>query len=58
MQTIQTYSDKFKKFHSDVSTISLPNKFTFPFYYEPNELCIIAAAEVQNYLKIQTDFTY
>lgn len=58
MQTIQADSDKFKKFQSDVSTISLPNKFTFPFYYEPNELCIIAAAEVQDYLKSQTDFTH
>ncbi|NQX85524.1 MAG: RluA family pseudouridine synthase [Flavobacteriaceae bacterium] len=40
------------------SKISLPEKFTFPFYYEPHELSVIAAKEVQDYLDAQTDFIH
>lgn len=32
----------------------LPERFTFPFYYEPHPLARIAAAEVQHYLETQT----
>lgn len=31
----------------------VPEKFTFPFYYEPNELTKIAAFQLQNYLENQ-----
>lgn len=40
------------------SKISLPKKFTFPFYYEPHELSVMAAKEVQAYLESQTDFVH
>ncbi|TNJ42975.1 RNA pseudouridine synthase [Tamlana fucoidanivorans] len=36
----------------------LPEKFTFPFYYEPHPLCIMAAQDVQQYLETQTDFVH
>lgn len=48
----------FQPFKSNISTIPLPEKFTFPFYYEPHELSIIAANELQNYLETQTDFEH
>lgn len=48
----------FQPFKTNISGINLPEKFTFPFYYEPNELSIIAAQELQNYLEIQTDFEH
>lgn len=48
----------FQHFSSPVNEIKLPGKFTFPFYYEPHPLCILAANEVQNYLKTQTDFEH
>lgn len=35
------------------SSIELPKKFTFPFYYEPHSLSIQATKEVQNYLEHQ-----
>ncbi len=35
--------------------ISLPEKFTFPFYYEPHPLTEIAARELQNYLENEFD---
>lgn len=48
----------FQPFKTNISGINLPEKFTFPFYYEPNELSIIAAQELQNYLENQTDFEH
>lgn len=38
--------------------IALPEKFTFPFYYEPHPLTKIAAAELQHYLYTQTDLDH
>ncbi|WP_338378267.1 pseudouridine synthase [uncultured Flavobacterium sp.] len=46
----------FQPFNTSISGIALPDKFTFPFYYEPNELSLIASNELQNYLENQTDF--
>ena len=46
------------QFKSDISEIQLPEKFTFPFYYEPHLLAKIAAKEIQEYLENQNDFTH
>jgi tRNA pseudouridine32 synthase/23S rRNA pseudouridine746 synthase len=48
----------FHQFQTNVSGIALPEKFTFPFYYEPHELAVIAAKELQYYLETQTDFKH
>jgi tRNA pseudouridine32 synthase/23S rRNA pseudouridine746 synthase len=48
----------FQTFKTNISAISLPEKFTFPFYYEPHELSIIASNELQNYLENQTNFEH
>ena len=48
----------FQPFKTNISGISLPEKFTFPFYYEPHELSIIAATELQSYLETQNDFEH
>lgn len=40
----------FRTFASDVQSIELPTKFTFPFYYEPHPLSILAAEELQTEL--------
>lgn len=48
----------FQTFKNDVSRISLPEVFTFPFYYEPHLLSNIAAGELQEYLESQTDFQH
>tara|TARA_R110000787_G_scaffold104417_5_gene211459 strand:- start:1834 stop:3504 length:1671 start_codon:yes stop_codon:yes gene_type:complete len=48
----------FQHFKEDISRISLPEKFTFPFYYEPHTLAKIATKEVQAYLEKQTDFDH
>ncbi len=41
----------FIKFKSDVSNHTIPEKFTFPFSYEPHPLTELAAKELQEHLK-------
>lgn len=48
----------FHLFQTDISGISLPEKFTFPFYYEPHRLSQIAASALQYYLETQNDFEH
>jgi tRNA pseudouridine32 synthase/23S rRNA pseudouridine746 synthase len=48
----------FIAFQQSISGIALPEKFTFPFYYEPHELSVIAAKALQNHLETQTDFEH
>jgi tRNA pseudouridine32 synthase/23S rRNA pseudouridine746 synthase len=48
----------FQPFSADISGISLPEKFTFPFYYQPHPLSEIAATALQNYLELQTNFDH
>jgi len=48
----------FQYFKTDISRIQLPEKFTFPFYYEPHPLAKIATKEIQEYLESQTDFEH
>lgn len=49
---ISYFSDK------SINEIALPERFTFPFYYEPHPLTKIAAAELQHYLETQTDLDH
>ncbi|MGL2965791.1 pseudouridine synthase [Flavobacterium sp. XGLA_31] len=51
-------STLFHQFQTNISGISLPEKFTFPFYYEPHPLSFIATQELQEYLQNQTDFEH
>jgi tRNA pseudouridine32 synthase/23S rRNA pseudouridine746 synthase len=48
----------FRLFQTPIEGIGLPEKFTFPFYYEPHSLALIAAKELQAYLEKQADFTH
>ena len=48
----------FQHFKTDISNINLPEKFTFPFYYEPTDLAKIAVRELQEYLEDQKDFQH
>lgn len=44
----------FNRFKTSVENIELPKRFTHMFYYDPHPLCVIAAGEVQAFLKTQT----
>jgi len=48
----------FIPFSTPLEGIVLPEKFTFPFFYEPHTLSRIAAKELQTYLEHQTDFDH
>jgi tRNA pseudouridine32 synthase/23S rRNA pseudouridine746 synthase len=48
----------FQHFKEDISGIQVPEKFTFPFYYEPHPLTLVATKELQEYLEKQTDFEH
>ena len=48
----------FKSFTAEINTNMIPEKFTFPFYYEPHELSVIASNALQTYLETQTDFEH
>jgi tRNA pseudouridine32 synthase/23S rRNA pseudouridine746 synthase len=41
-----------QRFETDVAEIPLPEFFTYPFYYEPHPLAIIAAEQLQKSLQI------
>lgn len=43
---------------SQLEGITMPEKFTFPFFYEPHALTKIAASQLQGYLETQTDFEH
>lgn len=44
--------------NEQINGIDLPERFTFPFYYEPHALTRIAVAELQHYLETQKDFEH
>lgn len=48
----------FHSFKTEIKGISLPQKFTFPLFYTPHPLAVLAANELQNYLENQVDFTH
>lgn len=46
----------FRYFQRSIQDIELPDRFTFPFYYEPHPLVLIAADELQAYLKTKLEW--
>lgn len=48
----------FTSYKKCIKKIALPKKFTFPFYYEPHELALLASEELQEYLTKQSDINY
>ncbi|GAA4844366.1 RluA family pseudouridine synthase [Algivirga pacifica] len=51
--------DCFIPFGTDLKdTVTLPERFTFPFNYEPHPLCIQAAKELQTHLVEQTEWVH
>jgi len=42
--------DCFTRFKSPIADFSLPEKFNFPFYYDPEPIALLAAEELQAYI--------
>ncbi|MGL5046754.1 MAG: pseudouridine synthase [Shewanella sp.] len=48
----------FTSFTQAIDAYALPQRFTFPFYYEPHPLCVVAANELQRHLETQNDWQH
>jgi tRNA pseudouridine32 synthase/23S rRNA pseudouridine746 synthase len=48
----------FTSFTSSIEKYVLPEHFTFPFYYQPHPLCVLAAEQLQTYLLSQTQWQH
>ena len=48
----------FTAFKESIDSYTLPERFTFPFYYQPHPLCLLAAKELQSHLKTQTEWQH
>ncbi|MCK5353827.1 MAG: hypothetical protein KAJ63_01810, partial [Methyloprofundus sp.] len=48
----------FTPFKEPIDAYPLPERFTFPFYYQPHPLCLLAAKELQNHLQIQQEWQH
>ncbi|WP_312135917.1 pseudouridine synthase [Sphingobacterium sp.] len=55
---MQGYLTHLHRFNEDITAIKLPDAFTYPFFYEPHPLSMLAAEQVQQYLTAQTDFQH
>jgi tRNA pseudouridine32 synthase/23S rRNA pseudouridine746 synthase len=43
-------------FKTSIEGYQLPNKFTYPFYYQVHPLCLLAAKELQTYINTQQEW--
>jgi tRNA pseudouridine32 synthase/23S rRNA pseudouridine746 synthase len=48
----------FTPFKTALAISESPKKFTFPFYYAPHPIALLAAKELQDYIEIQSDFEH
>jgi len=48
----------FQRFQSTVNDMVLPERFQYPFHYEPHPIALLAAQELQHYLQYQTDWEH
>ncbi|NQY34140.1 MAG: RluA family pseudouridine synthase [Alteromonadaceae bacterium] len=48
----------FTSFTQSIDEYTLPQKFTFPFYYDPHPLCLLAVSELQHHLETQTQWQH
>jgi tRNA pseudouridine32 synthase/23S rRNA pseudouridine746 synthase len=50
---MQSQNNCFTAFNHSIDDYSLPERFTFPFYYQPHPLCVLACEQLQQYLETQ-----
>ncbi|KJF94218.1 RluA family pseudouridine synthase [Photobacterium angustum] len=52
------YDSFFTPFRSSIEAIALPERFTYPFCYKPHPLSVLAAQDLQQHLKTQTEWQH
>ncbi len=59
VNTIETNQlDCFIPFTAPIEGYTLPARFTFPFYYEPHPLSLLAVKELQSYIENQSEWQH
>ncbi|MCU8471175.1 RluA family pseudouridine synthase [Vibrio vulnificus] len=48
----------FTPFTTAIDSYALPERFTFPFYYTPHPLCVLAAEQLQQHLLTQQEWQH
>ncbi|OUR74600.1 RNA pseudouridine synthase [Methylophaga sp. 41_12_T18] len=48
----------FTRFKAAITSYSLPERFTYPFYYQPHPLCELAMQELQQHLATQINWQH
>lgn len=48
----------FISFRESIASYELPQRFTFPFYYEPHPLAVLASKELQEHLENQNEWEH
>ncbi|EOE2118491.1 pseudouridine synthase [Vibrio vulnificus] len=48
----------FTSFTTAIDSYALPERFTFPFYYTPHPLCVLAAEQLQQHLLTQQEWQH
>jgi len=48
----------FTSFKESIDSYVLPDRFTFPFYYQPHPLCLLAVKQLQEHLETQQDWQH
>ncbi|EGQ9291793.1 RNA pseudouridine synthase [Vibrio vulnificus] len=48
----------FTSFTTSIDGYALPERFTFPFYYTPHPLCVLAAEQLQQHLLTQQEWQH
>jgi tRNA pseudouridine32 synthase/23S rRNA pseudouridine746 synthase len=48
----------FTYFTSSIEKYNLPERFTFPFYYKPHPLCMLAAEQLQRHIETQAQWQH
>lgn len=57
-QIMSALAPCFTHFSQSTDGIALPERFTFPFYYDPHPLSVLAANELQQHLTSQTKWQH
>ncbi|NRA61986.1 MAG: RNA pseudouridine synthase, partial [Psychrobium sp.] len=56
--SMHTPAHCFTRFNQSIDTLSLPDRFTFPFFYKPHPLCVLACEQLQQHLLNQAEWQH
>lgn len=57
-KTMHQPDQLFTRFNTPIESVPLPEKFTFPFFYQPHPLCVLASEQLQHHLETQQEWQH